>query len=123
MGHGTLLSSYDGNGLFFSFAGESIYELTFGDGPLGLTLVNDARKTKVLVQAVKGSALSQGVAVGDELRLLNGRPLGGDYDAAVDSIAAAARPLQLTFARPKSATISVTTYRLKRNLEVTNAMF
>ena len=78
------------------------YEVAFSAGPLGLRFRRAPATGDVLVSRVYGGgqAEREGVAKGDLMAALAGRPVPDTDAALVDAIADAPRPLAVRFSRP-----------------------
>jgi hypothetical protein len=80
----------------------TVIELQFEDGPLGLGMGEPART--IVKVAPGGQAERGGVQAGDVLVAVAGADVQAlDYDAVLQQIKSAARPLKLTFVRPTAA--------------------
>jgi hypothetical protein len=83
-----------------------LYEVTFGEGPMGLTLTQDFKGGAIVSRLVPGgTAERHSVHTGDHVVGVVGKSIT-EYDEVMHMILCMSRPLRLTFARMKSVTVA-----------------
>jgi C-terminal processing protease CtpA/Prc len=80
-----------------------IFEFTFWEGPIGLTLMKDEDSRAVVARLVtNGPAQQKGVCIGDRIESIAGQSFLS-YEELMDLILLLPRPVQINFLRPPSA--------------------
>ncbi|CBJ25910.1 Putative Leucine Rich Repeat Receptor [Ectocarpus siliculosus] len=81
------------------------YEVSFGEGPMGMSLKNVDARAEVSKTEQGGAAAAAGVRPGDNVSGINGRiPLG--YTQVMGTLPTTPRPVRICFTRGQGSTIS-----------------